>query len=81
MARLSRAYLFETGNPSRLLAFLGERQFLPQAYRSGVTFVLNMPLRQSFFCGDYSVAGKLGCPLCPSQRLGILPLPNAGRGA
>jgi hypothetical protein len=45
------------GGKGRLLAFLGERQFLPEAYLSGATFVLNMLLRQSFFCGDYSVTG------------------------
>ena len=45
------------GGKGRLLAFLGEHHVLPEAYLSGMSFVLNMLLRQSFFCGDYSIDG------------------------
>ena len=45
------------GLKSRLLMFLGERHLLPEAYLYGGAYVLNTMLRQSFFCGDYSVAG------------------------
>ena len=45
------------GGKGRLLAFLGEHHVLPEAYLYGMSFVLNMLLRQSFFCGDYSIDG------------------------
>ena len=45
------------GGKGRLLAFLGEHHVLPEGYLYGMAYVLNMMLRQSFFCGDYSVAG------------------------
>lgn len=45
------------GGKGALLAFLGEHHVLPEAYLSGMSFVLNMLLRQSFFCGDYSIDG------------------------
>lgn len=45
------------GGKGRLLAFLGEHHVLPEGYLYGMTYVLNMLLRQSFFCGDYSLTG------------------------
>jgi len=45
------------GAKGRLLSFLGEHHTLPEAYLCGMAFVLNMLLRQSFFCGDYSIDG------------------------
>lgn len=45
------------GFKGHLLAFLGERHVLPEGYLYGMAFVLNMLLRQAFFCGDYSVTG------------------------
>ena len=45
------------GSKGWLLAFLGEHRVLPEGYLYGMAYVLNMMLRQSFFCGDYSIAG------------------------
>ena len=45
------------GATGRLLAFLGEHHVLPEAYLYGMAYVLLAMLRQSFFCGDYSIAG------------------------
>ncbi len=45
------------GGKGRLLAWLGEHNVLPEAYLYGMAYVLLAMLRQSFFCGDYSIAG------------------------
>lgn len=45
------------GGKGRLLALLGTCHVLPEGYLSGMAFVLTMLLRQSFFCGDYSIDG------------------------
>ena len=45
------------GFKGRLLSFLGEHHVLPEAYLYGLSHVLLTMLRQSFFCGDYSVNG------------------------
>ena len=45
------------GGKGLLLAFLGEHHVLPEGYLYGMAYVFNMLLRQSFFCGDYSVTG------------------------
>jgi len=45
------------GFKGRLLAFLGEHRILPESFLYGMTYVLLTLLRQSFFCGDYSVSG------------------------
>ena len=45
------------GGKGWLLSFLGKHHVLPEGYLYGTVYVLNMMLRQSFFCGDYSVVG------------------------
>ena len=45
------------GWKGRLLALLGDYHVLPEAYLYGMAYVLLAMVRQSFFCGDYSIAG------------------------
>ena len=45
------------GFKGQLLAVLGRHHVLPEGYLHGMALVLNMLLRQSFFCGEYSVVG------------------------
>jgi hypothetical protein len=45
------------GGKGWLLSLLGEHHVLPEGYLYGMVYVLNMMLRQSFFCGEYSVTG------------------------
>ena len=45
------------GFKGRLLAFLSEHHVLPEGYLYGMAYVLSSLLRESFFCGDYSIDG------------------------
>ncbi len=40
-----------------LLAVIGEHRMLPESYLYGTAYVLLTMLRESFFCGDYSIDG------------------------
>jgi hypothetical protein len=76
------------GSKGRLLAFLGKHRVLPEGYLYGMTYVLNMVRRYSFFCGDYSVTGwwayfpftfLVKTPLPTLAGLVLLPVLAVGR--
>jgi len=56
-ASLKEAVQAVGGIKGQLLWFAGEHRLLPEAFLYGMACVLNAMLRQTFFCGNYSIEG------------------------